>query len=732
MKRKLISFALALSLVLALAPAPARALGAFSDVSDAAVARNVEVLQLMGVIGGDDTGRFHPYDSLTRAQFCKMTIELQGRGNEVPAYRARTVFPDVRASHWASGYVNLASAVGEKTPGLMHGFPDGTFQPEKTISYGEAITVLMRALGYTDAEAGAVWPQGYLDLGAAKGLTKGLALSGGDAINRAQAAQLFVNVLGATKSGGGTMKKLGDETTLLSADLAKGQLRTADGKRYDMTKPMPVTLLAGLKGRVVFDDKDKALTFLPSTTAIGSSIKDGAILASADGSTAGFETLTGGKTDYAIYKNGVRASRSAIRKNDVVTYAAGNNAILLCDTRVTVYYENCSPSQSEPTEISALGGTRFPVLKSAQQSLSKFKPGQQMVLLLTTDGQVAGASNSINSNSLAYVNRSGQVSLICGGNLLELACTDKDHPGAVVTIAQDKDKVSYGERISLAVGQFNASSMTLGSRKLADNVLVLSGGELLTLSQLKEQGITTGAVSYAHVNWDDQADIVVLDYKLGGIYGRVSSIKTENGVWSWYDGHGVKETQIPGNGYLDEDKWEWHWYSWYTGPKSDDDKKMGNGQWKDGIQGGEWQWYDGHGPYFTPQDEGTTGSYLHIRYYTIDCGSNGSYGPYAANEELKVGDIIAAEVKRNPNSGSQQFYDVKKLEKLPNIPASAWIGKNAVNVGDKTYYAAGDMVCFNSDTEMWLASFDEVLDYGGKMNLYVMDGMVRVIEVSAK
>ncbi len=55
-----------------------------------------------------------------------------------------------------------------------------------------------------------------------------------------------------------------------------------------------------------------------------------------------------------------------------------------------------------------------------------------------------------------------------------------------------------------------------------------------------------------------------------------------------------------------------------------------------------------------------------------------------------------------------------------------------MNICDKTYYAAGDKVCFNSDTETWLASFDEVLDYGGKMDLYVKDGMVRVIEVSAK
>ena len=59
------------------------------------------------------------------------------------------------------------------------------------------------------------------------------------------------------------------------------------------------------------------------------------------------------------------------------------------------------------------------VLPTAVDSLSKLKPGKQIVLLLTADGQVAGAedanSGNVQGNAMAYVDGSGSVQMICGG-----------------------------------------------------------------------------------------------------------------------------------------------------------------------------------------------------------------------------------------------------------------------------------------------------------------------------
>ena len=193
---------LVLAAVLLLGAAPglmvpqAEAAGTFSDVSDLVMAQNIEVLQLMGVVDGMSGSSFDPSGTLTRAQFCKMAVAAMGQGDRVNIYKNYTIFPDVRPGHWAAGYVNLASRLtingsegGEgKGTRLISGFSDGTFGPDRTVTYGQAITILMRMLGYSDSDVSVVWPDGYIDQAMAIGLSDGVKLSGRSPINRGQAA----------------------------------------------------------------------------------------------------------------------------------------------------------------------------------------------------------------------------------------------------------------------------------------------------------------------------------------------------------------------------------------------------------------------------------------------------------------------------------------------------------------------------------------------------------------
>ena len=142
---------------------------AFSDIGDAETARAVAVLQMMGVIDGVDEQRFVPNGTLTRAQFCKMAVVLKGDGDQEPLYRNRTIFPDVRSTHWARGYINLAvskpikpATESESAVYMIRGTGDGTFQPDRPITYAESVAILLRLLGWTDADAGINWPQGYI------------------------------------------------------------------------------------------------------------------------------------------------------------------------------------------------------------------------------------------------------------------------------------------------------------------------------------------------------------------------------------------------------------------------------------------------------------------------------------------------------------------------------------------------------------------------------------------
>lgn len=270
-KKRLASLALALVLALGMAPAmapAASAIGGFSDVTDMTTAQNVEVLQMMGVVDGMSSGTFNPTGTLTRAQFCKMAVEAMGQGDRASIYKNYTIFPDVKPGYWASGYVNLAV---RSDPKLISGYADGTFGPNNTINFGQAVTILMRMLGYKDEDVSAVWPDGYIDQAMTIGLCDGVNLSSVTAINRAQAAQLFVNLLNCDqKEGGKFYTKLGtpQEAVLLDAnarDTAGNPIMRTSAQDYVMAGTPGSGLLSGQKGVVILNSDNEAVTFIPTS-----------------------------------------------------------------------------------------------------------------------------------------------------------------------------------------------------------------------------------------------------------------------------------------------------------------------------------------------------------------------------------------------------------------------------------------------------------------------------------
>ena len=102
--KRLISCLLSAALLaglLVFPPASASGSGGFSDISDSTVADAAEMLRLLGVVDGTGGGAFNPGGTLSRAEFCKMTVEIMGRGAEEPAQRNRTIFTDVGPTYWA-------------------------------------------------------------------------------------------------------------------------------------------------------------------------------------------------------------------------------------------------------------------------------------------------------------------------------------------------------------------------------------------------------------------------------------------------------------------------------------------------------------------------------------------------------------------------------------------------------------------------------------------------------
>lgn len=130
----------------------------YSDVTGTSVeAAAIYRLSGLGVLDGYPDGTFGPEKTITRAEFAKIACVTAGLKSVASGMGGTaSPFSDVATDHWANGWINVAAAQG-----FVKGDPAGTFRPEAQITQAEAVTVLMRLLGYNDNLAGE-WPSDYI------------------------------------------------------------------------------------------------------------------------------------------------------------------------------------------------------------------------------------------------------------------------------------------------------------------------------------------------------------------------------------------------------------------------------------------------------------------------------------------------------------------------------------------------------------------------------------------
>ena len=249
-------FKKALSVVLALIiaigiTAPASAYQISDDVAGTQYAEAATVLGALGIMIGDEGG-FRPDDTITRAEFAKIAVHALGLEDVAESSKGTSKFPDVSINHWANGYINIASA--QK---IIIGHDTGLFKPEDDISYQEAITILIRVLGYEpQALSKGAYPTGYLVTANDIGLTKKATAESGKEASRGIAAQLTfnaltINLMEQVGYGDGAKYEVVDKTLL------KDKLKITKGE--GIVKGNSVTRLENTsalkKGEVQIGDK---------------------------------------------------------------------------------------------------------------------------------------------------------------------------------------------------------------------------------------------------------------------------------------------------------------------------------------------------------------------------------------------------------------------------------------------------------------------------------------------
>lgn len=186
---------LAIILVIAMAIGMTTSAFAFDLPKDAQGTPYEEAIQTLGslsiMVGDAGTGDFRPNDTIKRSEFAKIAVVALGLGNVAETAKGTTKFKDVAGEHWASGFINVAS-----TQKIIVGDPEGTFRPDDKISYAEALTILVRVLGYEpSAKAKGGYPTGYMIVAAENNVTKNANAGASEPAKRGIVAQLTFNAL---------------------------------------------------------------------------------------------------------------------------------------------------------------------------------------------------------------------------------------------------------------------------------------------------------------------------------------------------------------------------------------------------------------------------------------------------------------------------------------------------------------------------------------------------------
>lgn len=254
MKRKL------LLLILAMLSFPIISSNAavFYDVSGE-YGKAAEDLAMYGIVSGRENGLFYPDDYVKRCEFAKMAAISA----DIEVMQSQSsLFSDVDIYHWANAYINAAARNK-----LLTGYPGGEFMPENNITYAEAVTVILRVLGYGTNEIGNNYPIAYLDKAYDLGLTAGLSFDYSEPIDRKNTALILSRALMTYKNG--TSRKLieqldftvSDECIVLPEYLtASDEVSTSAGIYKTLADPHEYI---GKRVKLVLDKDNNIAAILP-------------------------------------------------------------------------------------------------------------------------------------------------------------------------------------------------------------------------------------------------------------------------------------------------------------------------------------------------------------------------------------------------------------------------------------------------------------------------------------
>lgn len=169
----------------------------FPDVdSNSSYAAAIEYVSEIGVMVGDNQGNFNPNNIVSRCEMATIVCRVL---NQTDNLSKTNTFTDVPTTHWANAYIGKASQLG-----IVNGYGGGKFGPGDPVTYEQAITMIVRAIGEGDkAISYGGYPNGFIQVAQEKNLLKGIQATQGQGLSRGAVAVLLYNYY-TTQNNSGT------------------------------------------------------------------------------------------------------------------------------------------------------------------------------------------------------------------------------------------------------------------------------------------------------------------------------------------------------------------------------------------------------------------------------------------------------------------------------------------------------------------------------------------------
>ncbi len=463
--KKYIKTAVSTIAALCIASSGITALADFSDVDTSAYyAPYVNMLTDCAVLSGRGDGSFDPNAYVTRAELAKIAVIMS---DNAPS-GGSSLFGDIQNSHWAASYVNTAAQKG-----FITGYTDGSFRPEKNLTYAEAVTVALRMLGYTSSELTGGYPYAYINKAAELGLTAGLSFSPDDIITRGDTAYIFGKAFVTDKKSGSPLLEdkgysLSEECTVLSSyGISENEINTTigsftyggDKSEYigarvklvtdgsDAAAVLPVRnnreggIITGISGSTIsyFDDGEiKTVQLSPSANVYfqGAQSAFSSVKQSVSTGDAFYYTRTkNGGFDYgvveendnivpafgaegAVYgsytvKNSKLCFTQDIKPYDAVYYYPSENLSLIYSSSVSGVFQSAYPNKENASSIT-VGGTEYSVdTEAAQAAVSALTINDTVTVALGRNGGAAAVFKAQSGSDVYGIERVIGDNIIC-------------------------------------------------------------------------------------------------------------------------------------------------------------------------------------------------------------------------------------------------------------------------------------------------------------------------------